>query len=934
MRIDSGTLRPPSRTAQGFLRVDGLVARAGIYEYINTPEDEADGLGRAGTTRYELRPEEEVFREDVMGGYEGAPITVMHPKKMLDPQNVRTFEVGSVSGPGRRDGNEVGVSMVIKDARAIERVDRRELVQLSPGYRCKLEMKSGFAPQYATKTNPRGFFNFVQRDIVVNHLALVDRARGGDNLQIRMDRADLPGGCSVERTDCGCGSPEPSLHEIAAKMFDNLMGIGKLVTTSVDGHQHVLEAQSGRTSYAVSVGSEGGHDHAFARNPDGTWTVLENAGHTHEVVELAASAEQPQVPIVVIEVQGAEVEAEREDGEWSEDDHPRDDNGKFGSGGGGGGGSSAGKSQSEPKKGGGKSKGPGKAPAKSVDQAMKESDEAEDKHNALVKSLGSDKSLSAEKQIHESHLNRIAAQKEVAKALGDRAALKSAGYAEEDAHSQHATNASKLAHASGSAEDHEYARQANEKASSMSPKGSGRERGHAAKAAEHADKVRQASVKSDAAVARVEAGKSVDAPTSEEREGHALNAIAHGAAAFANTTGAEHSAKAESASKTADRENTAQAHRAAAQAHRTAASKHSLSGDEAKAKEHAAESASHNEHADKLGAHESSKYVREKAITAHLQKNGYMSKLPADLPAVKDHPGQRSSSGVRSQAEIDKDPAGATRAESDAGRSGYGLASKASLGAKRSAKRRDEADEPISASVSSQRLDGMRPSMRPVAEGATTMDAEEQIRVLKAQLAESEKLAAQRTQELTTAVERGDRAEATIKTLEEAGRELEAKLAAGAHAMETQAIREQAERADRAEETVRNNAERFDSAVRERTGVIRRAMVIMGDEFNPDRMTNREIQSIVVKRLDAAADISAKVTDAYIAGRFDSLVELHQKTARSLTRASSVLTTTASRADRADANGQDDRVKRADNWRNQWKQPLPSSRDSRGKKEA
>lgn len=213
------------------------------------------------------------------------------------------------------------------------------------------------------------------------------------------------------------------------------------------------------------------------------------------------------------------------------------------------------------------------------------------------------------------------------------------------------------------------------------------------------------------------------------------------------------------------------------------------------------------------------------------------------------------------------------------------------------------------------------------------MDHEEQIRSLKAQLAESEKLAAQHQSALTVAVERGDRAEARVTTLEQENRELETKIAAGAEALETEAIRTQAERADRAEAIVRDNEGKFEAAVRERTSTIRRAMVVMGDDFNPDRMSNREVHAVVVKRLDSGADISAKVTDAYLAGRFDSLVELHSKTARSLSRAGASLSG-ATRHDRAETNipAGDARATRAANWRNQWKQPLPSSRNA--KKEA
>lgn len=822
LRIDAGTLRPPTRTPQGFLRVDGLVARPGIYEYINTPEDEADGLGRAGTRRYELRTEDEVFREDVMQGYGGAPITVLHPKQMLDPKNVRAFEVGSVDGPGRRDGNRVGVSMVIKDAKAIDRVDRRELVQLSPGYRCKLIERSGFAPEYATKTNPRGFYNFVQKDIVVNHLALVDRARGGDDLAIRMDAADVQSGkpairCAVEvsHEDCGCGAPEPSPYELASKMVDNLLGLSKLVTTAVDGHQHVLEAASGRTSYSVSAGSDVGHDHAFARNPDGTWTILENAGHTHEVIELSPA------------------EAARLD----HGDHDQSDHDPTGGGGG----------DSKESKSGGKSGGGGEAKA--------------------------EKAASSKSSI-----DKPAAE---AKSSAPPPSPPSGGGG-------------------------------NDGGGGDGPKetgGGGKKDfgGRATHSSDHADDAK---------------GDAPNLNTARTMRDSMAKTLGHQTSAIKDHGDGTYSFQVVQPAMFKD--NRGNIYR---------------SKDEPGAQK-----------AEARGKLES---IPEKVVTRHFDKSGAMTVTDHSKGGATDHDGHpasiKAAGGQIHEAQPWKDSARESIKRGET----VGPKSK-SRSREMSKQRKDQADwggdytppdvvddedeleldHNNSAGGSSQRLDGMGPSVRPVAEGATTMDAEEQIRSLKAQLAESEKLAQQRQEELSQAVVRADRAEATIKTLEDQTRELETKLAAGAHAMETEAIREQAERADRAEQVVRENEQRFDAAVRERTSTIRKAMVVMGDEFNPDRMSNREIQAIVVKRLDSGADISAKVTDAYIAGRFDSLVELHQKTARSLNRAGGVMTT--ARNDRADGPGRgNEREERASAWRNQWKQPLPSARDAKlAKKEA
>lgn len=837
---DTGTLRPPVRTAQGFLRVDGWAARPGIYKYVNTQQDEKDGLGRRGMVRYELRPEEEVFRQDSLDGYEGASLTVMHPKKMLDASNALEHEVGSVTTAARRDGDRVAVSMMIKETKAIDRVDRRELNELSPGYKVRLERKSGFEPRYATKDNPKGRFDVIQRDIEVNHLALVDRARGGEDLCVRMDGVDDG---AVGRLDWNYLSVAdgshlgggPGIHAPPPK-----------VTTVEKGHQHTVHcaSMSGRTSYELAEGDEDGHDHAYVKLADGSYIITENSGHSHSLLLEQRVDFDP--------------------------DQPRAEDGKFGEGGGG---------------------------------AGKAATAAHDSHMKLVASLKGDKSLSAEKQIHESHLARLGADKNAHIAAGDRAAAKNVGYAVEDAHSEHARNVSKIANASGSAEDHAYAAAAHAKARDVSPKGGGRFKGHDQWSKEHAAKAgsatpSDANAKDDAAARargfkdRHEEAKSkaYTEQTNREHEAraqrlgfrdskHEMEAKRNGIAEQIMKAHAEKSAapktggpKLRSATEEKDLEALARREEAAMGAKMRAGTR--------------AEEAAHS----------------LKQIKAESAKRGPAPTVPSTISLVNANKMHKSAKPARKD-ELDGSQQFAGGAHARAG------------GA-------------TTTSVTGERFDAA--SLRP---GAKTMDPEEQIRSLKAQLAESEKEASTAKNGLTEQTARADRAEATVKTHEDTISELNTKLVAGATALETEAIREQAERADAAEAAVREFDSRFDSAVNERTAIIRRSLTVMGPEFNPDRMSNREIQAIVVKRLDSAADISSKQTDAYIAGRFDSLVDTHNKTARSLSRAGAVITS-GTRSDSTVASRVDARDERTNKWRNQWREPLPNSREARDKKGA
>ncbi len=171
-RLDRGKLRSPRKTPQGHLRVDGYASRVGIFEYTN-PD---------GTTRRELRLPEEVFRDDALEGFEGAPFTDDHPASPVTPETAQGVTVGYVMGPARRDGDFVAVSALVTNPAVVDKMvyGKREL---SVGYQVDLDETPGNHPQW-------GRYDAIQRNIVVNHLALVDIARAGPEARVRLDASE------------------------------------------------------------------------------------------------------------------------------------------------------------------------------------------------------------------------------------------------------------------------------------------------------------------------------------------------------------------------------------------------------------------------------------------------------------------------------------------------------------------------------------------------------------------------------------------------------------------------------------------------------------------------------------------------------------------------------------------------------------------------
>ncbi|HCR1965782.1 TPA: DUF2213 domain-containing protein [Enterobacter kobei] len=190
-RFDVGELSA-SVNEDGYLEDVPVVGRVGIQLYRN-PD---------GSVRRELRPPEEVFNADSLASFKGKPITLGHPGA-VNSRNSRKHQVGTMLDVGRKDGSNVAVPIIIHADEAISQAKSGRARQLSLGYRLDLEERRGW---FNRKTHgivfrgeesekfPDGYisadweeFDAVQRNIRINHLALVSKARAGDVATLNLD---------------------------------------------------------------------------------------------------------------------------------------------------------------------------------------------------------------------------------------------------------------------------------------------------------------------------------------------------------------------------------------------------------------------------------------------------------------------------------------------------------------------------------------------------------------------------------------------------------------------------------------------------------------------------------------------------------------------------------------------------------------------------
>jgi hypothetical protein len=108
-----GELAPPVRMPNGWLKVEGKIARVGLQEYENDD----------GTMHMELRLPEEVFSPESMKSFQMVPVTNTHPPAMLDSLNTASYAKGYTGENVRAlDETWVGAPIMVTDSPTIQQV--------------------------------------------------------------------------------------------------------------------------------------------------------------------------------------------------------------------------------------------------------------------------------------------------------------------------------------------------------------------------------------------------------------------------------------------------------------------------------------------------------------------------------------------------------------------------------------------------------------------------------------------------------------------------------------------------------------------------------------------------------------------------------------------------------------------------------------------
>lgn len=162
----------------GFLTAPVTLARVGVQHYYGFELGlEGRALDRIGV----FRSPDEVFKNDSVMTFVNLPTTDDHPSELVTTDNVKTLQTGSVSHvtPDREKGVLTGI-ITITDAEQIKKL-RSGKFEVSVGYTNDLKASPG--------TYNGESYEYIQTNIIANHLAIVDNGRCGPECRITTDNA-------------------------------------------------------------------------------------------------------------------------------------------------------------------------------------------------------------------------------------------------------------------------------------------------------------------------------------------------------------------------------------------------------------------------------------------------------------------------------------------------------------------------------------------------------------------------------------------------------------------------------------------------------------------------------------------------------------------------------------------------------------------------
>lgn len=167
-RYDTSYIKDYSETPEGYLTVNVPITRPGVFPYQR----------QDGTVQMEAKLPDEIFSDRTIRSARSKPVTDEHPSEPVTLDNYNMYAKGMSHTDARVEDFKLYVSLTVTDKELIEKI-----------HEGKREISIGFLSDVVAENGSYNGDNyeFVQRNVEINHIAIVDKGRAGPEVAIRAD---------------------------------------------------------------------------------------------------------------------------------------------------------------------------------------------------------------------------------------------------------------------------------------------------------------------------------------------------------------------------------------------------------------------------------------------------------------------------------------------------------------------------------------------------------------------------------------------------------------------------------------------------------------------------------------------------------------------------------------------------------------------------
>lgn len=167
-RFDRAFITDYDETPEGYLTVTVPITRPGVFPYQR----------QDGTIQMEAKLPDEIFSDRTIRSARSKPVTDDHPNEPVTLKNYNRYAKGMSHTDATVRNLKLYVSMTITDEALIQKI-RDGKREISIGFLSDVVAEQGSYNGDA--------YQYVQRNLEINHIAIVDKGRAGPEVAIRND---------------------------------------------------------------------------------------------------------------------------------------------------------------------------------------------------------------------------------------------------------------------------------------------------------------------------------------------------------------------------------------------------------------------------------------------------------------------------------------------------------------------------------------------------------------------------------------------------------------------------------------------------------------------------------------------------------------------------------------------------------------------------